>query len=79
MADKVTTMLLNIVHQCTSSDLKSVENIDVKEVLNKEIEEENSKQQRKEKLKNKIRLVGKTAMMLKDLRENQQKLLTMNH
>jgi len=79
MADKVTTMLLNIVHQCTSSDLKSVENIDVKEVLNKEIEEENSKQQRKEKLENKIRLVGKTAMMLKDLRENQQKLLTMNH
>lgn len=59
--------------------MKSVENVDVKEYLEHEIEAENTKQQRKEKLKNKIRLVGKTAMMLKDLRENQQKLLSMNH
>jgi serine/threonine-protein phosphatase 2B catalytic subunit len=68
LADKIQDMLMNVVNQCTTRELRMAEEADVKQVLEDQMDAENDKAARKMRLKNKIRAAGRMAIMLKDLR-----------
>ena len=83
LAEKVTHMLHQILKQCTSEELKTMEEAEIPEEVRQnlmtkaedELPPSQMKMQRKMLLKNKIQSVGRMNLMLKNMRQNQEVLL----
>ena len=78
LAEKVTSMLFNILKQCSPSELAQMEDTDIPEDMRKllkdtpeeELKTDQQKMKRKMILKNKIQSVGRMNLMLTNMRKN---------
>lgn len=77
LAEKVTSMLYQILKQCTPSEMSSMENVEIPEDMQRllkaddsQLETTQQKTKRKLILKNKIQSVGRMNLMLANMRKN---------
>ena len=78
LAEKVTSMLFNILKQCSPTELAQMDDTDIPEDMRKllkdtpeeELKSDQQKMKRKMILKNKIQSVGRMNLMLTNMRKN---------
>ena len=78
LAEKVTSMLFNILKQCSPTELAQMDDTDIPEDMKKllkdtpeeELKTDQQKMKRKMILKNKIQSVGRMNLMLTNMRKN---------
>jgi len=82
LAEKVTSMLFNILKQCSPAELRAMDDVDIPEDMKKlltanedELEVAQKKLRHKLVLKHKIQSVERMNLMLKNMRKNQEILL----